>query len=162
MASRWQHCAQFNRPIFEPQTSGYKGNCVTAWPTGCYSSYNFVLFIICSNCCHSCCRTENCNNDPCFEDSGVPPTPGLATTSRSPAFPGPRPLFKQCLQGQRILLNGIEISNTQQMSRCPDQTDVCHRYDITALENGQTGKKCAPKKLATDKVSWGVLCNLSP
>ena len=116
---------------------------------------NHVLYIFCSNCCHSCCRTDNCNNDPCFDNSGIPPTPGLATTSRIPGFPRPRPSFKRCLQGQRILLNGIEISNTLQLSRCPDPSQICHRYDITALENGQRSKKCVPEKLKTNKLSSG-------
>ena len=47
----------------------------------------------------------------------------------------------QCLQGQRLALAGIELLNNLQMSHCPDDTYICHRFDRTARQDGQTGKK---------------------
>jgi len=45
----------------------------------------------------------------------------------------------QCLQGQRITENGVQISNTLTSSEC-DSSLVCNRIDVTASYRGQTGK----------------------
>ena len=94
-----------------------------------------IRFLFCSECCHSCCDTDNCNNRPCMDIVPISTsTPAISV----PAIINPRAI--QCLQGQRLLVGGIEVLNNLQMSHCPGDTDICHRYDVTARQDGQTGK----------------------
>ena len=46
----------------------------------------------------------------------------------------------QCLQGQRLLQGETEISNAISASECSDPNAICHRYDIIASLQDQTGK----------------------
>ena len=46
----------------------------------------------------------------------------------------------QCLQGQRIVQDGSERINSLVMRECVDSSFICHRYDITAMILGTTGK----------------------
>ena len=45
-----------------------------------------------------------------------------------------------CLQGQRLLLGTTQLSNDLNNTDCPLPSQICHRYDITASAQGQTGK----------------------
>ena len=45
-----------------------------------------------------------------------------------------------CLQGQRLVLGTTQLSNNLNNTDCPLSTQICHRYDITATAQGQTGK----------------------
>ena len=44
-----------------------------------------------------------------------------------------------CLQGLRVVQNGIEISNTLATRQCADSSHICHRIDAIATQIGTRG-----------------------
>ena len=50
----------------------------------------------------------------------------------------------QCLQGQRIVQDGTESTNSLVMRECADSSFICHRYDVSATVLGITGKNFKP------------------